>query len=513
MIYRWATILMVVGTLAGRFTQAEAALVIRVENAAIRTEGNFVSGGGWNIWGNGRVGESVRVAAAGKYQVIVRAWGAPAVGVWPEMALLVDGRAVKTVTVGRSERADYRFDVDLAAGIHEIAVAFLNDAVIGKEDRNLYLDRFAISPPSGAAEPVLADKQELAEAGEKREREIVAATQAAIEKHRKADAAIRVVDAAGRAMPGLKVSIEQTAHEFLFGCNIYGFDRLPSGAHNTAYKKRFAELFNYATVGFYWRWYEPQRGRPNYQYTDKVVAWCREQGIRMKGHPLLVGRRSGSPALVPRPAVAGSPAATGGGHHRRYRGKIEFWEVVNEPSHLAEPKIDQPYRWARQADPRACLIVNDYSVLADGGHGFFKLLTVAKRNGVPFDGIGIQAHEPMTMRFPLDRVQADSRPVRHARQGLEHHGVHAHLGRAEDHRIASRGRLGRGGPGRLRREVLPRLLCPPGHEGDYLVGLERSGLLAARRRDVAGRHVAQAGLRATQAVDPSGVEDGTARHD
>ncbi len=37
--------------------------------------------------------------------------------------------------------------------------------------------------------------------------------------------------------------------------------------------------------------------------------------------------------------------------------------------------------------------------------GFFQLLTEAKQNGVPFDGIGIQAHEPRTMRFPLDRVQ------------------------------------------------------------------------------------------------------------
>ena len=94
-------------------------------------------------------------------------------------------------------------------GIHEIAAAFLNDAVIGKEDRNLYLERFTISPPSGAAEPVLVNKQELAQAAEKREREIVAATQSAIEKHRKADATIRIVDAAGQAMPGIKVSIEQ----------------------------------------------------------------------------------------------------------------------------------------------------------------------------------------------------------------------------------------------------------------------------------------------------------------
>ena len=405
MMYRWATILVVVGTLTWHPVQTEAALAIRAENAAIRTEGGPMPGGGWNLWSNGRVGQPLRFTTAGNYDILVRAWGSPAAGVWPEMALLVDGRSVKTVTVGRSERTDYRFDVELAAGIHEIAAAFLNDAVIGKEDRNLYLERFTISPPSGAAEPVLVNKQELAEAAERREREIVAATQAAIEKHRKADAKVRIVDAGGRPLPSVKVSVEQISHEFLFGCNIYMFDRYKSEAQNAAYKKRFEELLNYATVGFYWRWYEPQRGRPNYQYTDKVVAWCRDHGIRMKGHPLLWGDSAGVPPWSqgqPSPEIQRQRVQDIIG---RYRGKIEFWEVVNEPSHLAEPKIDEPYRWARQVDPRSCLIVNDYHVLADSGPGFFKLLTAAKRNGVPFDGIGIQAHEPRTMRFPLDRVQ------------------------------------------------------------------------------------------------------------
>lgn len=331
--------------------------------------------------------------------------GSPAAGVWPDMAFLVDGQAVKTITVGGTQRADYRFDVDLAGGIHEIAAAFLNDAVIGKEDRNLYLDRFTINSPAGTAEPVLVNKRELAEAAEKREQEIVAATQSAIEKNRKADVKVQIVDAAGRAMPGVNVSIEQVSHEFLFGCNIYMFDHCKADAENAAYKKRFADLFNYATVGFYWRSYEPRRGRPNYRYTDKVVAWCREHGIRMKGHPLLWGDEAGVPFWS-----HGQPSAEIQRQRveeiiHRYHDSIEFWEVVNEPSHLAEPKIDLPYRWARLADPRACLIVNDYYVLADGGPGFFKLLTAAKQNGVPFDGIGIQAHEPRSMRFPLNDVQ------------------------------------------------------------------------------------------------------------
>ncbi len=48
---------------------------------------------------------------------------------------------------------------------------------------------------------------------------------------------------------------------------------------------------------------------------------------------------------------------------------------------------------------------NDYHVRADGAPGFCRLLTQATHDGVPFDGIGIQAHEPHTMRFPLRQVQ------------------------------------------------------------------------------------------------------------
>jgi GH35 family endo-1,4-beta-xylanase len=397
--------LVLAGVMLCQGARLAVAVVIEAGSAAVRTEGGPMPHGGWNLWSDGRVGQPLRFAAAGVYRVVVRGWGSPAAGVWPEMALLVDGRSFKTVSVAGPDAADYRFDVELAAGAHEIAVAFLNDAIIGKEDRNLYLDRITVSPPPATAEPVLAALGDLAAAAQSRERAVVAATAAAIEKYRKADARLRIVDSAGRPVRGARVSVVQTGHDFLFGCNIYGFDNLATAAKNAAYKRRFAELFNYATVGFYWKSYEPQRGKPNYAYTDKVVQWCRERGIRMKGHPLLWGEEAGIPLWS-----HGQPAAEVQRQRvediiHRYQGRIEFWEVVNEPSHQPWPKIDGPYRWARQADPRAYLIVNDYHVLADGCPGFFRLLTAANRSGVPLDGIGIQAHEPHGMRFPLDQVE------------------------------------------------------------------------------------------------------------
>ncbi|MHB8951796.1 MAG: endo-1,4-beta-xylanase [Pirellulaceae bacterium] len=383
---------------------AAAEVVIQADKAAIKTEGGPVAGG-WNLWSNGHVGQAIRITTAGKYHVVVRAWGTPAGGVWPEMALLVNGLVAKTVSVEGAQPKDYPFEVQLAAGDHEIAAAFLNDALVGKEDRNLYLVRITIISPTGAPDPTFPSMEEMVAAAEAREQEVVAATQPAIEKNRKADAKIRVVDAAGRPVPGVELTVEQTSHDFLFGANIFGFDRYKTEAQNAAYKKRFEELLNYATVGFYWRWYEPQPGKPGYEYTDQVVAWCRDHGIRMKGHPLLWADEAGIPVWSqgqPSPEMQRRRVEE---IMHRYQDQIEFWEVVNEPSHLPSLKIDDPYRWAREANPKAYLIVNDYHVLPDGAPAFFKLLSEVKEKGVPFDGIGIQAHEPRTMRFPLDRVQ------------------------------------------------------------------------------------------------------------
>ena len=391
--------------LFGLWPACVLALTIPVPQARIKTAGASL-GSVWNLFTNGHVGETVRLGGAGTYTVAVRAYGSPAEGGWPNMALLVDGQAQGSVTVGTKEMADYSLQAEIAAGVHTIALAFTNDKIVSpKEDRNLYLATIEIRPPAGVAEPVLVGAEEMAMEGERREQEVLKGTQADIEKNRKGDAVVRVVGPDGKPVPNAEVAVDQTQHDFLFGCNIYMFDRYKKAEENEAYKARFADLFNAATTGFYWRGYEPERGEPHYAATDQVVAWCAERGIRLKGHPLLWEESYGIPAWS-----KGQPAPDVQKQRvqdivKRYSGKIEFWEVVNEPAHLRGLKIDDPYRWAREADPKAILIVNDYYVLADGFPPFFKLLQDALRDGVPFDGIGIQAHEPRTMRFPLDQVQ------------------------------------------------------------------------------------------------------------
>ncbi len=244
--------------------QVSDSLVILADKAGVKTVGGQVEGG-WNLWSDGRVGQRVKISRTGLYTVVLRAWGSPAGGTWPEMALLVDGLEIKFVPVDRSRPADYRFTVDLEEGTHEVAAGFLNDAKVGSEDRNLYLERITIVPPQGAAAPVAVISKDDPQIAAQKERAVVAATGPAIDKNRKSDAVVRVVDSTGQPVKEARITVTQTGHEFLFGCNIYGFDQTRNPSFNAAYKKRFAELFNYATVGFYWRCTKPSAAGPAMQ--------------------------------------------------------------------------------------------------------------------------------------------------------------------------------------------------------------------------------------------------------
>ena len=47
-----------------------------------------------------------------------------------------------------------------------------------------------------------------------------------IERYRKGDATIAVVDAEGKPIPDATVKVRQTEHEFLFGCNAFVLGQL-----------------------------------------------------------------------------------------------------------------------------------------------------------------------------------------------------------------------------------------------------------------------------------------------
>ena len=254
---------------------------------------------------------------------------------------------------------------------------------------------FLAGPPAWSADPKPRAPQDD---------EILARTAARIEQHRKGDGLITVRDAAGKAVPGARVKIEQLRHDFLFGSNFFMFDRYPNAMQEEPYRERFAALLNFATLGFYWPFYERERGKPIYDYTDKVVDWGRRHRIQCKGHPLVWD--FADPRWLPRDFAEIRTLSNTRVREivARFKDRIDIWDVVNEPTHLgrfktrlgewamsvgAVPYVTEHLKIARAANPQATLLVNDYRT----DPPFYQILDKLRVDGkLLFDVVGIQSH-------------------------------------------------------------------------------------------------------------------------
>ncbi len=117
-----------------------------------------------------------------------------------------------------------------------------------------------------------------------------------IERYRKGDGIITIVDKDGNPVPNTKIKLMQKSHEFRFGANIFMLDELESDEKNETYKKAFADVFNMATLPFYWDTLEPERGKPRYAKDspkvyrrpspDLCIQFCEKYGIEPREHGL-----------------------------------------------------------------------------------------------------------------------------------------------------------------------------------------------------------------------------------
>jgi hypothetical protein len=76
--------------------------------------------------------------------IVVWARGSAAAGVWPRMALRVNGGDIQEWDVNTADYRPYVAGAQLIRGNNRIEVAFLNDAVIEGADRNLFVDRITV---------------------------------------------------------------------------------------------------------------------------------------------------------------------------------------------------------------------------------------------------------------------------------------------------------------------------------------------------------------------------------
>jgi GH35 family endo-1,4-beta-xylanase len=233
---------------------------------------------------------------------------------------------------------------------------------------------------------------------------IMAGADARIEQYRKGALVVQVRDTRGQPVPEAQVQVEQTRHAFLFGVNVFNLDPQNEASWQRSYQNRLLEVFNYATLPFYWAEVEPRQGQRNYARLDRMVRWLEERQFNLKGHPLVWSFYN--PNWIPRDPDQTIELLRERVNEiiQRYKGSIKHWDVVNEANNFQETNGVQQWlqrdgavvyvvtalEWARTAGRGSdlTLIYNDYET---GPFVSSLYAELARLNRLP-DAFGIQSH-------------------------------------------------------------------------------------------------------------------------
>jgi len=237
-----------------------------------------------------------------------------------------------------------------------------------------------------------------------------------IEKNRKSDAVVHVCDSDGAPMPGVEIRVRQTASPFHFGANIFKLGDYDTDTLNRRYEEAFLDLFNGATVPFYWKTLEPTPGKPRFSADspyiprrpppDVVVDFCRKHGLRMHGHTLVWDLLLlATPEWLPRDEAELENLIDKRVHEiaERYGDVIKRWDVVNEVKAgkqavelhpMPEDYVWKTFEMARRHFPQGTRFdINEASgYWRSGSPDYADFIEELLRRGSPVGGVGMQFH-------------------------------------------------------------------------------------------------------------------------
>ncbi|GAA5059994.1 GH35 family endo-1,4-beta-xylanase [Thermocatellispora tengchongensis] len=217
----------------------------------------------------------------------------------------------------------------------------------------------------------------------------------------------------GAPLAGREVVVAQRDHAFLFGCT--GFEQIPLAngepvtmpAESPEVAELWLDLFNFATLPFYWGRFEPVRGRPDTERLRNAARWFRERGCAVKGHPLAWHTVTADWLLdLSNAEIAEAQVARIRRDLTDFSGLIGMWDVINEVvimpvfdkygngiTRLCRdigriPMIRMVFDAAREADPTATLLLNDFDMSA----AYECLIEGVLEAGVRIDALGLQSH-------------------------------------------------------------------------------------------------------------------------
>lgn len=360
-----------------------------------------------------------------------------------------------------------------------------------------------------------------------------------IEAHRKADARITVVRQDGTAVPGARIEVIQKTHDFAFG-NVFR----PRHYDNEQYRARFLEIFNFVQLlEFNWGQYETEEGKPQLAQRMKFInGWCREHGLtRFYGHMLIWARQEDEiygpeiPHWVFRYDRATQDRLLKERILREvqaYRDVDIIWDVVNEaihcrrwgawdkPGYIDEPIPDvvpyvhDAFTWAREGNPQAKLLLNDYRVIPQNKYRdrYIELIDLLKKKKDP-DGrhrhSGARTLQGTILVFARGNL-GGVRAVRNQDRPADPlHGVRLRFGSGQGYpRHVPARQVGPRETRRGDRGILPCRLRASGGRVDHLLRPERKHRALKAGLVPAGQGFpAQAGMGTAQETDQGRMAD------
>ena len=137
---------------------------------------------------------------------------------------------------------------------------------------------------------------------------------------------------------GELVRVSQRRHAFTFGCT--GFEAIPLANEEligedrqrvAALYDRWLELFNVATLPFYWAGFEPRRGAPATRRLQAAARWFVDRGVAVKGHPLCWHTETAKwLSNLTTDEIAAAQVARIRREIEDFSGLIDTWDVINE---------------------------------------------------------------------------------------------------------------------------------------------------------------------------------------
>ena len=239
-----------------------------------------------------------------------------------------------------------------------------------------------------------------------------AAADARIDRYRKADLKVRVLNAQGQPESGAAVRLQMRQHAFKFSSEI-AVERLFA---DKTYQAKALELYNQVVLGNALKW--PVWEQPWYpkSLTPQALKLFRDHGIPVRGHNLIWPCDDSYCLPDDVPGLFGNPAALRAridAHLKDIlgatKGQLTEWDVVNEPSAnkrlarlLGEDEIAVWLNRAKQLDPSAKMFLNDYGNLGEGGLDTEYKRIIARMQALkaPLEGIGLQGHFGWSMTPP-----------------------------------------------------------------------------------------------------------------